>query len=183
VNGGKSALEYPGVPLNLTKDAVGVVSIIVVLNPFLPGGTKDVHSNAGLLVLKKVVLKESLHLILTNNRFDVVEELEALLIRNFRESIVWVVTLENWVDTGVSVIETIGAHVTPEGSITKKSFSLSKVLTVEDAADFSLIENGETFIEPETLPVSAGNIITGPRVSDLVGGNINLRLVTTNNGG
>lgn len=60
------------------------------------------------------------------------EELEALFIRNLRESIVRVITLENWMDGRVGVVETISAHVTPERSITKKSLSLSKVNTMED---------------------------------------------------
>jgi len=61
-----------------------------------------------------------------------VEELEAFFIRNLRESIVRVITLKNWMDGGVGVVETISAHVTPERCITKKSLSLSKVNTMED---------------------------------------------------
>jgi len=132
VDGSEGALVYPGVPLNLTKDAVGVKSIIVILNPSFPGGTKNILSDTGSSVLEEVVLKELLHLFLTNHGFNVVEELEALLVRDLRESIVWVVALEYWVDTSVGVVKAISAHVTPKRSITEESFSLSKVLTVED---------------------------------------------------
>jgi hypothetical protein len=38
---------------------------------------------------------------------NVIKELEAFFIRNFRERVIWLVITDNWVERGISIIQAI----------------------------------------------------------------------------
>jgi hypothetical protein len=50
------------------------------------------------------------------------------------------------------------------------------------ARDFTLKENGKALIKPEVGPIFASDLVSSPRMSDLVSSHINLTLVTNYDG-
>lgn len=48
-------------------------------------------------------------------------------------------------------------------------------------ADLSFLEHCEAFIEPEVTPILTGDLIAGPRVSNLVSSDVHLRFVRSDN--
>lgn len=53
---------------------------------------------------------------------------------------------------------------------------------MDSGRNLSLLKNGESLVEPEIAPVLAGDVISGPRVSNLMDCNINLRFVASDDG-
>jgi len=104
VDWGLFTLINPGIPVDGGKNMVDIQTFIVILNPSLPSCSSCRYINTGQRVLQNIMLEEFLHGILSNHWFNVMKELESLLIRNFRESVVWVVTVKNRVDAWVSVV-------------------------------------------------------------------------------
>ena len=119
--------------------------------------------------------------VLANDAFQVVQKLESLFIWDIGERVVWAVTFKDRVDARVGAVKAKGVHVLPKSRVSKKGLDLGEVSSVQNARDFSLREHSETFVEPEVFPVSARNVIAGPRVGDLMSGDVNLGLVTDDN--
>ena len=138
--------------------------------------------DAGKGVFLYVVVKESLHDIGTDERFQVGKELESLLIWDFTERVVWVISFENWVKTRVGVLVSKGLDSVDKGCVSEEGLYLSEVNSVDFTADVAFNENGETFVNPEVLPILASHFVSGPGVSHLMGGDVNLRFITYNNG-
>lgn len=111
---------------------------------------------------------------------NVIKELEAFFIRNFRERVIWLVITDNWVERGISIIQAILLHITIHRNVSDVSIDFGKVNIMDLCADFSFLEDCEAFVEPKVTPVFAGDIITSPGMSDLMGSDINLRLVGCN---
>lgn len=53
-------------------------------------------------------------------------------------------------------------HIGPHGNISEVSLNDGEFLAVELSRDFALLKDGEALVEPEVLPVLAGEIVTGP---------------------
>lgn len=51
------------------------------------------------------------------------------------------------------------------------------ILSFQTSGNFSLGEDGETLIEPEVLEVLVGDEVAGPAVNDLVGEDVDQRLI------
>lgn len=58
-----------------------------------------------------MVLQESLHCIIAEEVLHVPEQLEAFLVRNIRERVIWVVAFQDRVDAGVAIVESVTEHV------------------------------------------------------------------------
>jgi len=63
---------------------------------------------------------------------------------------------------GKDVRQSIVLHVGVHRDITKEGFDLSEVFSMELSTYLSLFEHSESLIDPEVLPVLAGDIIAGP---------------------
>ena len=148
------------------------------MNELLPCLSQLDRSNALLAVFENVGAKEALEELFTDQTFEIGQQLEALLVGHVREGVIRAVTLQDRVDACIGAVKAISVHVLPEGRVSEQGFNLGKVGAMEDTRDFALRENSEALIEPEVLPVAACHIITGPRVGNLVRGDINLRLVS-----
>jgi hypothetical protein len=129
-----------------------------------------------------VVVEERLHDIGANQGLHIGEELESLLIWDFTERVVWVVSFENWVKTRVGVLVSKGLDSVDKGCVSEEGLYLSEVDSVDFTADVAFNENGETFVNPEVLPILAGNFVSSPGVSHLMSSDVYLRLVTDNDG-
>lgn len=62
----------------------------------------------------------------------------------------------------VGGVEAETDHVAPKRSVSELSFYEGEVAAVKLPTYFSFKENGEAFIKPEALPVSAGDCVAGP---------------------
>lgn len=88
--------------------------------------------------------------------------MEALLVRQLTEGVVWIVTLQHWVDGAVGVVEAVEFHIGPQRHVAELSLDQSEVLTMELARNFALNEDSEALVEPKALPVGAGDSVAGP---------------------
>lgn len=75
-------------------------------------------------------------------------------------------------------VENIGC----KGFVSKKRFYLGKFVSLIHSRYLPFDENGPSFVEPKVFPILAGYTVTSPAVGHLVGGYINLRLITNNDG-
>lgn len=73
------------------------------MHPVLPGLSQLNGGDALLEISPNIVLEELLHLGLSKDSLHVEQQLVSLFIGDFREGVVWVVTLEDGVDAGISV--------------------------------------------------------------------------------
>ena len=74
-----------------------------------------------------VLSQECLEVILTNEALKVVEELEALVIWDGGEGVIWRSTFESWMKGGEWILESIVDHVGVHGAVSKKSFDFGEV--------------------------------------------------------
>lgn len=56
-------------------------------------------------------LEKFLHVILSKKGLEIVKKLEALLIRNFCEGIIWLIAIEYWIETSIAIIEAHFYHI------------------------------------------------------------------------
>jgi len=126
------------------------------------------------------MVQKCLHHVVADQSLDVPQKLESLFVRHFVKRIVGIVAFEHGVDARICVVQSIALHVAPQRCVTELSLHKRKVDAIEHAADVTLDEDGETFVEPEVFPVLASDFISSPRVSNFVNRNVDLRLVSNN---
>ena len=131
-------------------------------------------------ILVEIDLEEPLEVVLSDKALEVGQKLEAFLVWNSSECVVWVVSLEDRVYGRVCVVKSKVLHVSPQSRVSKKSLNFGKVSAMQLATNFPLFENSESLVDPEMLPVSAGHIISTPGVCNLMGSNVDLRLIANN---
>ena len=82
----------------------------------------------------------------------------------------------------IGVIKTEVLHVLVHAGVTEEGSDFGEVLTMDLTADVALNKDREALVKEEALPVAACDLVAGPRVGHLVSGNIDLRLISSNNG-
>jgi len=82
----------------------------------------------------------------------------------------------------IGIPETKVKNIRCKGFVSKKRFYLGKFVSLVHSRYLTLDENGPSFVEPKVFPILAGYTVTSPAVCHLVGGHINLRLITNDNG-
>lgn len=117
-------------------------------------------------------------MVLAEEAFKIVKELESLLVHYQGERIVRFVCSNLWVQRRVVAVEAEGLHVLDHGYVAEICIHHREVLSVNLSAHFSFFKDSEAFIEPHIAPVFACDLVSGPGVSDLVRGNVDLRFVT-----
>jgi hypothetical protein len=76
--------------------------------------------------------------------------LETLLVLDLGEGIIWVSSIiKIWMETGVSVVDSIAFNVSIEVRISELCFDHSKLVTLKTPRDLSLDEDCETLVEPK----------------------------------
>lgn len=121
------------------------------------------------------------HMSFTDKGLQVEQELETFLVWYLRERIVWHILPDYWVQRGITVFQTVFYHVLVHRYVPKVSIHKREIFTVNFSTDFPLFKNGEAFIEPHVAPVLTSDLVASPRMGNLMGGHINLRLVTSDN--
>lgn len=103
---GGSDAEHPKFPVDGGKNLVAPHSVEsrFVRDEVFPSCSKIDSLNASKGVCLDVVLEECLHDVSADERLHVGKELESLLIWDFTERVVWVVSFEHWVKTRVGVL-------------------------------------------------------------------------------
>lgn len=122
------------------------------MHPVLPGLSQLNGGDALLEISPDIVLKELLHHGLSKDILHVEQQLVSLFIGDFREGVVWVVTLEDGVNTSIGVLGAIRfrevevVHGTPERSVSELSLDQTEVFTVDLSTHVALDEDSETFV-------------------------------------
>ena len=88
MHGRKTWLVDPSIPVDSSENSVSLGLVEVVLDKVFPVESELVGDDRSLLVIENVLPEESLEHILTNEALKIVKKLEALVIRNGRESII-----------------------------------------------------------------------------------------------
>lgn len=104
----KSWLSDPGSPVHHTNFLGSCSCIISCITEFFEMVLESSVVLRRLTVIFDPILDHCLEICLIKNLFlEIIEKLEALLIGNLRERVVWFIILNNWVQRRVTVVESI----------------------------------------------------------------------------
>lgn len=120
------------------------------------------------------VRDELVKLGLSNEVFEVEQEVEALLIRNAREGIIGILTLEIHDKLSELVIISKVLDGISQRLPSNDGREVAVCFTVNSSQNPSLEVNGPAFVQPEMLPRAVGDQVTTPAVSQFVRNNINV---------
>lgn len=158
----KTGLVDPLAPVHLGNDSVHLRLVVGASNIRLPSRPELSSLNRCLLVVQNILPEESLEIVFSNQALQEGKELESLLIRNSTEGIVRRSSLESWVKGGINMVHSVKLHVGDHRDISKMSLDNCKFFSMKLTRDLTLFEDGEALIEPEVLPILAGEIISSP---------------------
>ena len=137
----------------------------------------------GLWVLSDVFSESGLHVVVTDQRLEVIEELETLFIRHSGEWIIRVVVTNLWIERRVVVGQAIAEHILGSRDVSEEGVYFWEIIIVENSTHDSLLKDCEAFVEPEIGPVFTCQFVSSPWVSNFVDSNINLWFVPSYDGG
>lgn len=103
----------PFLPVDSQYDILSKGGVVLGIHVFFPSDFEVEESET----LERVFLDVGSHKILevsfSNKTFKVSQELETLLVRELRERVVWSVTIEDWIERGVSAVDSVIHNVNP----------------------------------------------------------------------
>jgi len=107
------------------------------------------------------------------------QELEAFLERYDRERVVRIVTVENGVKGNICLVSNSDdVCLRRQAVVADVSFRGGEIVIVQLSEDVALDEGGEAFVEPVVLPVVGGDLVAGPRLSNVSHEHVFLGFVT-----
>lgn len=158
-----ATLLHPGFPVNIGDNGICLLLGVFLFYPLFEVNLQFNIGDTGLNVGEYVVLNEApevsggLHLLL-----DVGQELEALLIRNIREGVIWVGTVHHRVEGRVGRVQTKDSHILPKTHVAELGFPQSEIEIMSLRADLSLLKYSEALIKPQVRPIATSYIVSGP---------------------
>ena len=117
---------------------------------------------------REVVLEEVREPVFADLALEELEEHLALHIGDGAEGVVRVRVLDRRVHRRVGVIESVPSDRCIEFLEVQEVFQVVLLLSVHDLDHLILEEHGKSLIQPERVPVLAGDPVSAPAVGDLM---------------
>ncbi len=170
----KAGFVCPGLPVYFFELFVPPTQLEI----FLHSGFQLIPFNTLFLILMQIMLSKILKELLPNNPLNTSQKLKPLIIRNIRESIIRIIILDIGEQRGVIVGESVIEDGGVELPLLEIAGDVVEIVAVDQPVSPVLQEDRVPLIEPEMVPVAAGDQVASPRMRHLVDHNVSAGFVS-----